>query len=149
MRLYSHSGFWEHLLLEAHGGLSHWASPMADAWPRQAFTNSGSLPWFGTILEHCLSWSALHGFHWDCSGHYMVCQPLCIESCLYWSVLVCLPDYLSFTRSLTLASHSSVLARRISGMGEPGGLQSKGSHRVGHDWSDLAAAAADHSMIVY
>ena len=37
---------------------------------------------------------------------------------------------------------SSVLAWRIPGMGEPGGLPSMGSHRVGHDWSDLAAAAA-------
>ena len=41
-----------------------------------------------------------------------------------------------------MASHSSVLAWRIPGMGEPGGLPSLGSHRVGHDWSDLAAAAA-------
>ena len=41
-----------------------------------------------------------------------------------------------------MATHSSVLAWRIPGMGEPGGLQSMGSHRVGHDWSDLAAAAA-------
>ena len=32
-----------------------------------------------------------------------------------------------------MATHSSVLARRISGMGEPGGLPSMGSHRVGHD----------------
>ena len=39
-----------------------------------------------------------------------------------------------------MATHSSVLAWRISGMGEPGGLPSMGSHRVGHDWSDLAAA---------
>ena len=39
------------------------------------------------------------------------------------------------------ATHSSVLAWRIPGMGEPGGLLSMGSHRVGHDWSDLAAAA--------
>ena len=37
--------------------------------------------------------------------------------------------------------HSSVLAWRIPGTGEPGGLLSTGSHRVGHDWSDLAAAA--------
>ena len=37
---------------------------------------------------------------------------------------------------------SGVLAWRIQGMGEPGGLPSMGSHRVGHDWSDLAAAAA-------
>ena len=41
-----------------------------------------------------------------------------------------------------MATHSSVLAGRIPGTGEPGGLPSVGSHRVGHDWSDLAAAAA-------
>ena len=41
-----------------------------------------------------------------------------------------------------MATHSSVLAWRIPGMGEPGGLLSMGSHRVGHDWRDLAAAAA-------
>ena len=40
------------------------------------------------------------------------------------------------------AAHSSVLAWRIPGMEESGGLLSVGSHRVGHDWSDLAAAAA-------
>ena len=39
-----------------------------------------------------------------------------------------------------MATHSSVLAWRIPGMGEPGGLSSVGSHRIGHDWSDLAAA---------
>ena len=41
-----------------------------------------------------------------------------------------------------MATHSSVLAWRIPGMGELGGLPSMGSHRVGHDGSDLAAAAA-------
>ena len=41
-----------------------------------------------------------------------------------------------------MATHSSVLAWRIPGTGESGGLLSMGSHRVGHDWSDLAAAAA-------
>ena len=40
-----------------------------------------------------------------------------------------------------MATHASVLAWRIPGMGKPGGLPSLGSHRVGHDWSDLAAAA--------
>ena len=38
-----------------------------------------------------------------------------------------------------MATHSSVLAWRIPGTGKPGGLPSMG---VGHDWSDLAAAAA-------
>ena len=40
-----------------------------------------------------------------------------------------------------MGPHSSTLACKIPGMGEPGGLLSMGSHRVGHDWSDLAAAA--------
>ena len=40
-----------------------------------------------------------------------------------------------------MATHSSVLAWRISGKAEPGGLPSMGSHRAGHDWSNLAAAA--------
>ena len=40
-----------------------------------------------------------------------------------------------------MATHSSVLAWRIPGRGEPGGLPPMGSHRVGHDQSDLAAAA--------
>ena len=43
-----------------------------------------------------------------------------------------------------MATHSSVLAWRIPGMGEPGGLPSIGLHRVGHDWSDLAAAAVSY-----
>ena len=51
-----------------------------------------------------------------------------------------------------MATHSSVLAWRIPGTGEPGGLPSMGSHRVGHDSSDLAAAAAavcPHQPIKY
>ena len=42
-----------------------------------------------------------------------------------------------------MATHSTVLAWRIPGTGQPGGLPSMGSHRVGHDWSDLAAVAAE------
>ena len=41
-----------------------------------------------------------------------------------------------------METHSSILAWRILGTEEPGGLPSMGSHRVGHDQSDLAAAAA-------
>ena len=43
-----------------------------------------------------------------------------------------------------MATHSSILAWRIPGTGEPGGQLSMGSHRVEHNWSDLAAAAAAH-----
>ena len=47
-----------------------------------------------------------------------------------------------------MATHSSVLAWRIPETREPGGLLSMGSHRVGHDWSDLAAVAAAVSIYV-
>ena len=53
-------------------------------------------------------------------------QPAC-SSCLH-----------QHTPNLT-STHSSVLAWRIPGTGEAGGLPSMGSHRVGHNWSDLAA----------
>ena len=43
-----------------------------------------------------------------------------------------------------MATNSSILAWRIPGTGEPGGLPSMGSHGVGHDWSDLAAATFIH-----
>ena len=46
-----------------------------------------------------------------------------------------------------MATHSSVLAWTVPGMGEPGGLPSMGSHRVGHDWSDLAAAAEAGNLV--
>ena len=57
-----------------------------------------------------------------------------------------IPKYLGISGSLPkkgekeMATHSSALAWRIPGTEEPGGLPSMGSHRVGHDWSDLAAA---------
>ena len=49
-----------------------------------------------------------------------------------------------------MATHSSILAWRIPGTEEPGGLLSMGSHRVGHNWSDLAAAAAQliHNVLL-
>ena len=45
-----------------------------------------------------------------------------------------------------MATHSSILAWRIPGTEEPGGLPSMGSHRVGHDWNDLACM---HACILY
>ena len=47
-----------------------------------------------------------------------------------------------------MATHASVLAWRIPGTGEPGGLPSMGSHRVRHDWSNLAAAGGYWNMAV-
>ena len=48
--------------------------------------------------------------------------------------------YWSFSLSISLSNEYSGLISFRKGTGEPGGLLSMGSHRVGHDWSDLAAA---------
>ena len=81
---------------------------------------------------------------------YKYFLPLCVM--FFWSFFPpshCFQDFLSFFffSSLFLAffsrcTHSSVLAWRIPGIGERGGLPSVGLHRIGHDWRDLAAAAA-------
>ena len=54
---------------------------------------------------------------------------------LIWNPL----GYTSWRRQWHPTQYS---CRKIPWTGEPGGLRSMGSHRVGHDWSDLAAAAA-------
>ena len=54
-----------------------------------------------------------------------------------WSDLACV-----HALEKEMATHSSILAWRIPGMEEPGGLPSVGSQRVRHDWSNLTAAAA-------
>ena len=55
------------------------------------------------------------------------------------SICAVLPSTIGFTCGpVKEETHSSVLAWRIPGTGEPGGLLSMGSHRVRHDWSDLA-----------
>ena len=46
-----------------------------------------------------------------------------------------------------MATRSSVLAQRIPWTEEPGGLPFMGLHRVGHDYSDLAAAAVQPSLL--
>ena len=57
--------------------------------------------------------------------------------------------YLARLWEKAMATHSSALAWRIPGMGEPGGLPSLGSHRVRHDWSNLVAAAAAARLLYF
>ena len=92
------------------------------------------IDWFANIEESCIpglkpTWS------W-CMFLLTYCWILFAR--IFWGFL-----YLcSLLLEKEMATHSSVLAWRISGTGEPDGLPSMGSHRVRHDWSDLAAAAA-------
>ena len=67
-------------------------------------------------------WAAVHGVAWG------------------WTRLSDFTFTFHFhTLEKEMATHSSVLAWRFPGTGEPGGLLSLGSHRVGHDWSNIAA----------
>ena len=85
-------------------------------------------------------------------SHYWVMRYLMQNNAKLFSradLLICPPHWATSLSLFTfhalekeMATHSSVLAWRIPGTGEPGGLPSVGSHRVGHDWSVLAAAAA-------
>ena len=58
----------------------------------------------------------------------------------FYSIFPSSPVCWHLSHCILVATHSRVLAWRIPGAGEPGGLPSLGSHRVGHNWSDLAAA---------
>ena len=73
---------------------------------------------------------------WDATW-FMNCWIKPIRSLKIYSAKFCI-----FNSTNSTLTHSSVLAWRIPGTGEPGGLPSMGSHRVRHDWSDLALAVA-------
>ena len=81
----------------------------------------------------------------------VACSPWVAKSRTRLSNFTCTFHFHALEKEM--ATHSSILAWRIPGMGEPDGLPSMGSHRVGHDWSDLAAAAAgntfNQSLLLY
>ena len=104
------------------------------------------------VVSHC-------GFHlhfpnaWQ-EGNGTPLQYSCLENPMdggaWWAAIHGVPKSWTWLSDFTftfhfhalekeMATHSSVLAWRIPRMGEPGGLLSIGSHRVGQDWSDLAA----------
>ena len=96
---------------------------------------------------HVLIWH-FYPLQWNVSFSYFL-PIFLIGLFLLWSFEISLhnldtsPSFFGFRYvEKEMATHSSVLAWRIPGTGEPGGLPSTGLHRVGHDWSDLATAAA-------
>ena len=86
----------------------------------------GSSSWCQSSRLGCLMWGSELSLLWENLWNIIIFQFVC---------------HLPGESEKTMATHSSTLACRISGTGEPGGLPSVGSHRVEHDWSDLAAAA--------
>ena len=104
-----------------------------------------------TVLIWGLSWESVPmvvhspGCSWSCLGSSLAVgrrpQPLSIwaspEGCSGLASWLP-PEQMILEKEM--ATHSSILAWRIPGTEEPGGLPSMGSHRVEHDWSNLAAA---------
>ena len=83
----------------------------------------------GTPLQYFCLKSPMDGGAWKAAGHGVA------ES---WTRLSDFTFTFHFHEEKEMATHSGVLAWRIPGTGEPGGLPSMGPHRVRHDWSDLA-----------
>ena len=99
-------------------------------------------------LEKCL----FRSFPTFWLGCLFFCYWVVWDASIFWKLILCqlfhlllFSPVLRVVSSLSeqeMATHSSVLVWRLPGMEEPGGLPPMGWHRVRHDWSDLAAAAA-------
>ena len=104
------------------------------AWlpSKQQFNWGDVYSWFGegngTPLQYSCLENPMDGGAWYAAAHGVA--ELDMTERLHFHAL-----------EKEMATHSSVLAWRVPVMAEPGGLPSMGSHRVRHDWSDLAAAA--------
>ena len=129
------------------GNLANWV--LAYLW---IVNFQSSYEWFFKMFIYLFSWiCSLLG-----EGNGTQLQYSCLENPMdggaWWAAVHGVAksrtrlSYFTFTFHFhplekEMATHSSVLAWRISGTEEPGGLPSMGSHRVRHDWCDLVAAA--------
>ena len=88
-------------------------------------------------MDHSLPGSSAHGIfqarvlEWGAIAFSVTALYMCIYACSFMATLCDSLDYRPLEKEM--ATHSSVLAWRIPGTGEPGGLSSMGSHRVRYD----------------
>ena len=87
----------------------------------------------GTPLQYSCLENPMDGGAWEAAVHGVTKSRTWLSDFTF--------TFHSHALQKAMATHSSVLAWRIPGTEEPGGLPSVGSHRVRHDWSDLATAA--------
>ena len=124
------------------------------AWRILWMEESGGLPFIRShrVRHDC---SDLACMHWRRKWHPLQCS--CLENPrdrgAWWAAIYGVTQSWTRLKRLSMhalekemATHSSILAWSIPGMEEPGGLLSMGLHRVGHECSDLAAAAASRNI---
>ena len=147
---------WSESAIRIHLFPASWASLPPSSPPSHPPTSSQNIKWSSlcyTAASHYLSIShmVVHNgtpLQYSCLGNPM-------DGGAWWAVVHGVAKSWTWLSNFTftfhfhalekeMATRSSVLACRIPGMEEPGGLPSLGLHRVGHDWSDLAAATAVH-----
>ena len=118
-----------------------------EGWIEKHHNNQNSVQFSCSVVSDSLWPQGLQQARPPCpSPTPSVYSNSCPLSWWYHPTISSSPTIFWFTMYQTgegMATHSSVLAWRIPGTGESGGLPSLGSHRVGHDWSNLTAAAAD------
>ena len=114
-------------------------SPPANAWNTDSVPELGSSPKVGngTLLQYSCLENPMDGGAWWAAVHGVVKSRTWLSDFTF--------TFHFHALEKETATYSSVLAWRIPGTGEPGGLPSMGSHRVGHNWSDLAAEAATNN----
>jgi len=86
----------------------------------------------GNLLQYCYLENPMDGGAWWAAVHGVAKSQTRLSNFTF--------TFHFHALEKAMATHSSVLAWRIPGMGDPGGLQSMGLHRIGHNWSDLATA---------
>ena len=131
------------------GGVAKSQTRLSDWACKHLFITGGHLN-----LGHCMKSKILKCETcvqcWASEKHWLRSSTEDLSHTLHWILTTnCLSNWFPYCTSpqkwgleKEMATHSSSLAWRISWTEEPGGLLPMGLHRVGHDWSDLAAAAA-------
>ena len=95
----------------------------------------------GTPLQHSCLENPMDGGHWWAAVHGVAKSRTRLSNFTF--------TFHFHALEKEMATYSSVLAWRIPGTGEPGGLLSMGSHRVGHDWRDLVVVVVVKFMETY
>ena len=105
--------------------------PVTSGW--QPPTYSLVIRLYGTLLQYSCLENPMDGGAWWAAVHGVAKSRTWLSDFTF--------TFHFHALEKEMAPHSSVLAWRIPGTGDPGGLPSMGLHRVRHNWSDLAAAA--------